>query len=44
MCGVPGRHTSGCIAPGNESAIAGHAILTGGKTVTAELEVVVIGV
>jgi hypothetical protein len=34
--GSPGR-----IAPGNESAIAGHAILTDGKTVTAELEVVV---
>ena len=34
--GSPGR-----IAPRNESAIAGHAILTGGKTVTAELEVVV---
>ena len=31
----------GCIAPRNESAIAGHAILTGRKTVTAELEVVV---
>ena len=34
--GSPGR-----IAPRNESAIAGHAILTGRKTMTAELEVVV---
>jgi hypothetical protein len=34
--GSPGR-----IAPGIESAIAGHTILTGGKTVPAKLEVVV---
>jgi hypothetical protein len=34
--GSPGR-----IAPGIESALAGRPILTGGKTVTAELEVVV---
>jgi hypothetical protein len=34
--GSPGR-----IAPGIESAIAGHAILTGGKMMAAELEVVV---
>jgi hypothetical protein len=32
----PGR-----IAPGIESALTGHAILTGGKAVTAELEVIV---
>ena len=32
---------SGCIAPRGEGAIAGSAILTGGKAMTAELEVVV---
>ena len=32
----PGR-----IAPGIESALTGHAILTGGKAVTAELEMAV---
>jgi hypothetical protein len=33
--------STGRIAPGYEGAIAGHAILPGGKTVTAELKVIV---
>jgi hypothetical protein len=32
---------TGCIAPGEEGAIAGSSVLTGRETMTAELEVVV---